>query len=111
MDVIKDWLTNLIRGIVSHPDEVSVSCVNDEMGVLCTVKIHREDSGKVIGKGGEVARAIRFLLRYAGMQHQCRASLKIDVPYLPQGGFRNTQGQIERQESVVAGRDKDEFGL
>ena len=76
-----EWLTEVIKGIVLYPDEVSVEAKEpDEMGVLFTAKVNTRDAGRVIGKGGQNAAKIRALLDIAGFHHGIRASLKIDVP-------------------------------
>lgn len=79
-DLIREWLISVIAGIVTHADDIQVSYVEDEMGVLYSVKVHAEDRGKVIGREGEHAKALRKLLRCAGMRFDVRASLKVDVP-------------------------------
>lgn len=77
---VKEWLTSLISGIVSYPDDVRLEVKSDEMGVLYTLFCNQEDSGKVIGKKGETATAVRKLLTATGMGKGIRASLKIAVP-------------------------------
>lgn len=83
-DSIKEWLTQLASGIVSHPEDLRLEVKTDEMGVLYTLSCNAEDSGKVIGRKGSTATAIRTLLTAAGMSKNIRASLKIAVP-----DFRN----------------------
>lgn len=79
-DELQEWLMAIIKGIVSYPESIEIMKKSDEMGVLYTVKVHAEDRGKVIGKQGRVAGAIRDLLRSAGGQNRIRTSMKIDVP-------------------------------
>ena len=79
-DQLTEWLTLVIGGLVSKPDEVKVSRINDEQGVLFTVTVAKEDVGKVIGKKGTIAQAIRTLLRSAGFLRDVRASMKVDAP-------------------------------
>jgi len=80
MDSVKSWLEVLICGLVAHPEKVQVTATSDDMGVLFTAKVDPEDNGKIIGKGGNTAKAIRDLLHVAGFGHKLRASLKIDAP-------------------------------
>lgn len=81
MDKLTQWLTSVVEGLVSKPDEVSVVRTEDEQGVLFTVKVADVDAGKVIGKNGTIAGAIRTLLRSAGMtMEDIRASMKVDAP-------------------------------
>jgi transcription antitermination factor NusA-like protein len=55
------------------------------MGVLMTLRVHPEDMGKVIGRSGKTAQAIRILLRVVGMRHHAHVSLTIEEP---EGGQR-----------------------
>ena len=80
LDLIREWLISVIAGMVTHQDAILVTYVEDEMGVLYSIKVHADDRGKVIGRQGEHAMALRKLLRCAGMRFDVRASLKVDVP-------------------------------
>lgn len=80
MDRIKTWLEAVIGGLVSQPDKVEITSSSDEMGILFTCKVAPEDTGKIIGKAGNTAKAIRDLLHVAGFGEKIRASLKIDAP-------------------------------
>ena len=70
----------VIEQLVDHPDHVTVTRSVDEMGVLITLSIHKEDMGKVIGRQGATAKAIRTLLRVVGMKNEARVNLKILEP-------------------------------
>jgi len=74
------FLDFLVKSIVDHPDEVKISRKVDEMGVLLSLKVHPEDMGQVIGRGGATARAIRALLRIVGLKSRARVSLEIEEP-------------------------------
>ncbi len=74
------FLEFVIKSIVSKPEEVKIDRQVDEMGVLYTLKVSSEDVAKVIGRGGQIARAIRLLLRTVGYVEKVRANLKIDAP-------------------------------
>lgn len=76
----------VIKGLVEHPEDIKVSRVVDEMGVLLTLDLNAEDMGKVIGRSGNTAKAIRTLLRVVGMKHNARVNLKINEPV---GGQRH----------------------
>lgn len=79
-DKVKVWLHQVLSGLVSYPDQIEITRSDDEMGVKYTVKVAPEDRGKVIGKQGKVATAIRTVLRSAGFFAGMRASMIIDVP-------------------------------
>jgi len=55
--VLADALEHLVRGIVDHPDEVRVDLVT-----TLEVRVHPEDLGKVIGRGGRTATALRTVV-------------------------------------------------
>lgn len=76
----QDFLEFVIKGLVDHPEDVRVHRSVDEMGVLLTLDLHLEDMGKVIGRAGNTAKAIRTLLRVVGMKHNARVNLKINEP-------------------------------
>jgi len=79
-DIVKDWLFALVKGLVSNPEKVVVNRKQDEMGVLFQLEVDREDMGKVIGRQGNTAKAIRTLLRHIGMMHDMRATLQVLEP-------------------------------
>ena len=83
----QEFLEFVVKGLVEHPQDVKVARVVDEMGVLLTLDLNAEDMGKVIGRSGNTAKAIRTLLRVVGMKHNARVNLKINEPA---GGKRGT---------------------
>lgn len=83
----QEFLEFVIKGLVEKPEDVKISRVVDEMGVLLTLDLNAEDMGKVIGRSGNTAKAIRTLLRVVGMKHNARVNLKINEPA---GGRRDT---------------------
>lgn len=76
----QQFLESVVKALVDHPEAVKTSRVVDEMGVLLTLDVHAEDMGKVIGRSGNTAKAIRTLLRVVGMKHDARVNLKINEP-------------------------------
>ena len=65
---MKDLLDYLARELVDDPDAVRVEQADDERGVLLTLRVAQDDMGKVIGRGGRTARAIRIVMKAAGMR-------------------------------------------
>lgn len=59
-------VTHLVRGIVDHPDDVRVDLKNGRRGRLLEVRVHPEDLGKVIGRSGRTARALRTVVSGIG---------------------------------------------
>jgi len=74
------FLENLVKDLVDNPDAVKINRTVDEMGVLLTLDVHADDMGKIIGRSGNTAKAIRTLLRVVGMKHDARVNLKINEP-------------------------------
>ena len=94
----QEFLEFLVKAIVDHPEEVEVERKIDEMGVLLTLKVHREDMGQVVGRKGATAKAIRSLLRIVGLKNNARVNLKI---LEPEGGLRSGEGMsAPAQESA-----------
>jgi uncharacterized protein len=61
-DVLEEALEHLVRGIVQYPDEVRVASRSLRRGNVLEVRVHPEDLGKVIGRGGRTARALRTVI-------------------------------------------------
>lgn len=76
----QQFLETVVKALVDHPDDVHINRTVDEMGVLLTLDVHGEDMGKIIGRSGNTAKAIRTLLRVVGMKHDARVNLKINEP-------------------------------
>ncbi len=76
----KAFLETVVKALVDNPEDVQVERKVDEMGVLLTLTINPSDMGKVIGKEGATAKAIRTILRVVGMRNNARVNLKINEP-------------------------------
>lgn len=89
----QDFLEYLVKMLVDNPSDVKVGRQVDEMGVLLTLDVNPADMGKVIGRSGNTAKAIRILLRVVGMKNNARVNLKINEP---EGGMRSPNASGER---------------
>lgn len=76
----KDFIEHVVKLIVENPDEVKVSRAVDEMGVLITLQVAKDDMGKIIGKNGQTAKSLRILLRVIGSKNNARVNLRIVEP-------------------------------
>jgi len=65
---MRDLLEYVAREIVDDPDAVQVTAVEDDRGVLFTLRVAQDDMGKVIGRGGRVARSIRTVMKAAAIR-------------------------------------------
>ncbi|MCU1687510.1 MAG: RNA-binding protein [Amycolatopsis sp.] len=62
MTFLADSLEHLVRGIVDNPDEVKVELLTTRRGRTLEVHVHPDDLGKVIGRGGRTATALRTVM-------------------------------------------------
>ncbi|MCG6930340.1 MAG: KH domain-containing protein [Desulfofustis sp.] len=74
---MEDLVVHIARGLVDHPDQVQVSAKQTDDGVTFELKVAQEDLGKVIGKQGRTARAMRSLLSAKAAQSNTDARLDI----------------------------------
>ena len=76
----KELLIAIVESIADVKEGVSVTETTDDLGVLLEVKVAKEDMGKIIGKDGLTAQAIRNIVRVVGMKDKARVSVKIVEP-------------------------------
>lgn len=74
---MRELLEYLAREIVEHPDAVEVTETTDARGVLLQLKVDPEDLGKVIGRGGRTARALRTVVKAAATRSGVHAAVEI----------------------------------
>ncbi|WP_406678296.1 KH domain-containing protein [Moorella sp. ACPs] len=74
---MKELLMTLAQALVDHPDQVSVNQVEGEKSVILELRVAQEDMGKVIGKQGRIARAIRTLVKAAAAHQGKRVVVEI----------------------------------
>jgi predicted RNA-binding protein YlqC (UPF0109 family) len=84
----QEFLEYVIKSLVDMPEEVKVTRTVDEMGVLLTLEVGAADMGKIIGRQGNTAKAIRTILRVVGMKNNSRVNLKINEPI---GGLKSPE--------------------
>ncbi len=72
--MLEEALEHLVKGIVDHPREVSVDMVGGRRGKTLEVRVHPDDLGKVIGRGGRTAKALRTVMAGVGGR-----GLRVDV--------------------------------
>jgi len=74
---VKDLVELIAKALVDQPEKVVVSVLDGEQTTILELKVAPEDLGKVIGKQGRTARAIRIILGAAGMKLKRRYNLEI----------------------------------
>lgn len=73
--MLDDALEHLVRGIVDHPDDVQVNARSLRRGELLEVRVNPEDLGRVIGRSGRTARALRTVVNALSAD----GSVRVDV--------------------------------
>jgi len=107
-NVDQEFLEFVIKAIVDNPNDVKVSRDIDEMGVLLTLKVNPEDMGKIIGRQGSTAKAIRTILRVIGTKNNARINLKIEEPA---GGRAPAKGAASEEPKKGVDEVVDELKL
>jgi uncharacterized protein len=74
---VKEVLEYIARNLVDEPDAVEVTEVESGGTVVLRLRVAADDMGKVIGKGGRIARAIRAVVRAAGAKAGVNTSVEI----------------------------------
>jgi predicted RNA-binding protein YlqC (UPF0109 family) len=74
---MKELIEYVAKAIVDNPEQVKVTEVPSEGGIIIRLEVDPEDRGKVIGKQGRIAKAVRTLLRVAAARRNIRATLEI----------------------------------
>ncbi len=72
-----ELVTMIVRALVDDPEQVKVAKVEGERSIIFEVRVAPDDLGKVIGKGGRIANALRTLVRAAGAKE--RKSIWVDI--------------------------------
>ncbi|HSX42326.1 MAG TPA: KH domain-containing protein [Candidatus Saccharimonadales bacterium] len=76
----QEYVESMVKPIVDNPDDVVTTRTLDERGVLIALTVNPADMGKVIGREGRTAKAVRSLLRVFGARSDARINLKIVEP-------------------------------
>lgn len=78
LDQVKDYLQAVVAPLCEFPMDLDIVTEIDEKGALIKLYANKTDLGRLIGKKGETANAMRSLLRALGAKNDARYSLKID---------------------------------
>jgi len=77
MMMMRDLVTTIVKAIVDYPNAVEVKDVDGERTTVIELRVAKEDVGKVIGKQGRIAEAIRVILGAAGAKVKRKVELEI----------------------------------
>ena len=87
MSILADALDHLVRGIVTNPDDVDVRDRDLRRGRMLEVRVHPDDIGKVIGRSGHTATALRTVVGALAGRDQVRVDfVDVDRPRSGDGG-------------------------
>ena len=75
--MLAEALEHLVRGVVDNPDDVQVRDKRIRGGALLEVRVHPDDLGKVIGRGGKTARALRTVVQTVAPRSRKRTLVEI----------------------------------
>jgi len=78
---VKQLVETVCKSLVDNPDQVQVNQIDGEQTTILELRVAQSDLGKVIGKQGRTARAIRTILAAAGMKQRRRYNLEIIEHY------------------------------
>lgn len=74
---MKELLEKIAKSLVDHPEEVSVNEVEGEQSLILELRVSEDDMGKVIGKQGRIAKAIRVVMKAAAIKENKRVVVEI----------------------------------
>ncbi|MEE0887671.1 MAG: KH domain-containing protein [Candidatus Saccharimonadaceae bacterium] len=101
----QQFVEYIVKTLVNNPEKVEVERTIDEKGVLLTLTVDPEDIGRVIGKRGVTAQAIRVLLRALGTKQDARFNLKI-VNTDGDEGVSKSEKVVEEEDTEVEEEDE-----
>jgi predicted RNA-binding protein YlqC (UPF0109 family) len=74
---MKDLIETIVKPLVDYPEEIVITEVEDNNHITYKLSVHKEDVGKIIGKNGRVAKAIRTVIYASHTQSNKRIQLEI----------------------------------
>lgn len=74
---MKELVEYIAKSLVDNPDAVTVNEIDGETSIILELKVAPEDVGKVIGKQGRIAKAIRMVVKAAAVKHNKRVLVEI----------------------------------
>lgn len=75
--MMKDLLEYLAKALVDHPEDVQIEVIEGERSMILQLRVHPDDIGKVIGKQGRIAQALRTLVKAAATKQGKNAIVEI----------------------------------
>lgn len=100
-EVDQQFVEKVVKELVDNPDKVKVERTVDDRGVLLTLSVDPSDMGKIIGKDGKTAEALRTLLRIIGAKNNARVNMKILEPEGSEGPQRRERNDEEVEKAPI----------
>lgn len=75
--MMKDLLEYIVKSLVNNPDSVRIEENENDGEVVFEVRVAPEDMGRIIGKGGRIAKAVRSLMKAASFKENTRVNVEI----------------------------------
>ncbi len=76
----RDFIQYVVSALVDEPDKLVIEETVDDLGVLIHLTVGKADMGRIIGKEGRTAQALKTLLHVLGAKSNTRINLKIEEP-------------------------------
>ena len=74
---MKELLKQIVQALVDHPEQIAISAVEGKHSTVLEIKVAKEDIGKIIGKQGRTAQAMRTILNAASAKARKRTIMEI----------------------------------
>lgn len=74
---MKELLESITRSLVDHPEMVRINAVSGQSSIVFEIRVAPEDMGKIIGRGGKNANAVRTILQSVAAKEHRRCTLEI----------------------------------
>ncbi len=74
---MRELVEYMVKALVDNPDQVTVHAVDGEVSTIFEVRVAPEDMGKIIGRQGRIANALRTIVKAAAMKSKRKVSVEI----------------------------------
>ena len=74
---MKDLLTFIVKSLIEKPDEFEIAEIEHEHALVYKIKVADSDMGKIIGKQGRIAKALRTVMKAAGSHENKKVTVEI----------------------------------
>jgi predicted RNA-binding protein YlqC (UPF0109 family) len=91
MKKAKELLEQIVATLIEDKDSLKIEETADEMGVLLSIDVPKQERGKIIGKRGEMIKSIRYIIKSVGFNENSRVSVVINEPDRNINDYRDTK--------------------